>query len=150
MHYCVVVTNSNQAKFFTLETADFPEFQPSPKLVETKKLKHPYHKNNSAVKTLKRQRDALETGNHQKIEHDKKFANSIAQAASKLTRTHNISDFVLVSQKRMLGHLRHAVNKVKGMNTQELAKDLSKLNPQALHAYLAQEKLIPKCNKPQH
>lgn len=137
MHYCVVVANGNQAKFFTLKTADFPEYQPSPNLVETKMLELP----------------ELPPDNYRqqkKIEHNKKFANSIAQTAVKLSRTHNISDFVLVSQKRMLGHLRHAVNKVKGMNTQELAKDLSKLKPQALHDYLAHEKLLPKCVKPQH
>jgi len=149
MQYCVVVANGNQAKFFTLENADFPDYQTSPNLVETQLINHPQYQPEwqSGETTVKINHDNRALT----LEHDRRFASNIAQAASKITRRHKHCDLVLVSQSKMLGHLRHAIhNKLKGVNTQEVAKDLSNLSNQELHNYLAREKLIPKRNKPQH
>ena len=41
--FCVVVTNGSQARFFTLEDAEFPEYQSSPNLIEATQLYHPDH-----------------------------------------------------------------------------------------------------------
>lgn len=147
MQYCVVVANGNQAKFFTLEEAAQPEYQSSPNLVETQSINHPdYHPSWSEERM-----DDIEIDKHNNVEHDRRFASDIAQAASQFTRRHHISDVVVVSQSRMLGHLRQALQqKLRGVSTQELVKDLSKLNPHELHSVLAKEKLIPKRKRPQH
>ncbi len=148
MQYCVVVANGNQAKFFTLENAEYPDYQSSPNLIETQLINHPdYHPNWNSNDSA----ENSENISSDNSEHDRRFAANIASEASKFAREHKISDVVLVSQNKMLGHLRQAVQtKLKGVSTQELAKDLSKLSPHELHNYLAREKLIPKRNKPPH
>lgn len=157
--YCVVVANGARARFFTLEDVEQPELQSGPNLVEKMDLHNPekelhdseiYSDSKSGGN---RSRGGQSHGyddhrNQHSEEQEKRFANSIADECARFAQnTHR--DIVLVSQKRMLGHLRKALEtRIKGLQTQELAKDLSKLNPIELHEHLARNKLIPERKAP--
>lgn len=154
--YCVVVANGAKARFFTLEETEYPELESGPNLVEMSSLKNPEMKSLSGKHWSEnksgRNRGAKGTSAHgyddhrsqHEDEYERRFANSIADEARRFSQSHNSSGVILVSQKRMLGFLRSAIEpKFSGIRTKELAKDLSKLNPIELHEHLAKENLIP-------
>lgn len=160
-HYCVVVTNGTRARFFTLETPEFPELESGPNLVERKLMvNEPLE---TATEDLwserKTGRNRGGTGgaahgyddhrSQHEDEFERRFANDIAEECSRLSEANHASDLVLVSQKRMLGFLRQAMqSRCNGVKTAELAKDLSKLNPLQLHEHLANEQLLPRRRGP--
>ncbi len=157
--YCVIVANGNKALFFTLEEPAMPEVESGPNLIKHKDLSSQELNPDNATPWS----ESKSGGNRghggqshgyddHRSQHDddveRRFANSIADECKRIT--HNTrSNVVLVSQKRMLGHLRHAIDsRLHGINTHELAKDLIKLSPQDLHQHLAREKLIPERRTP--
>lgn len=157
--YCVVVANGNKARFFTLEDPDMPEVEAGPNLVKHKDITRQAleQKNDAPWSEHKSGGNRGHGGqSHGYDDHraqheddiERRFANSIADECKRIS--HNKpTQVVLVSQKRMLGHLRSAIDtRLHGVDTNELAKDLSKLSPQALHTHLAREKLIPECRSP--
>jgi protein required for attachment to host cells len=156
--YCVVVANGARARFFTLEDVDSPETEYGPNLIEKLDLANPEHElngteiysdNNGGNRSKNGQSHAYDDHrDRHSEEQERRFANSIAEQCAKMGKSSN-NGIVLVSQKRMLGHLRQAMeSKLKGISTQELAKDLSKLSPMELHEHLARENLIPKRQAP--
>ncbi|NIP74234.1 MAG: host attachment protein [Gammaproteobacteria bacterium] len=159
--YCVVVTNGSRARFFTLEPPQYPELESGPNLVERQQLVNPARATDDrelwSDRKTGRNRAANGGPAHGYDDHrsqhtdefERRFANTIAEECSKLTRASRASDVVLVSQKRMLGFLRSAVQmKLNGVHTVELAKDLSKLSPHEVHAHLSRERLLPRRKSP--
>lgn len=159
--YCVVVANGARARFFTLEHSKYPELESGPNLVEYNLIENPEMESRSGEQWSEnksgRNRGAYGGSAHgyddhrsqHEDEYERRFANSIADEARRFSQTHNASDMILVSQKRMLGFLRSAIEpKFRGIQTQELAKDLSKLNPIELQEHLAKEDLIPRRKSP--
>jgi len=154
--YCIVVTNGSTARFFTLQDAEHPEIQSSPNLIETSTLLHPDHEH--ARKARERHQRAnmleIEFQDPPEVHHpefDRRFINNIVTEISRMSKRTNRSPVLLISKKRMMGHLREAADsKLKGIETHELAKDLSKLSPRELHNYLAKEKLLPERKGPVH
>lgn len=156
VHYCVVVANGARARFFTLEPPEVPELQSGPNLVERDQLDNPFREMHgeelwSETKTG-RNRAAIggpahgydDHRNQHRDEYERRFASSVAEACSRMSHDHRASDVVIVSQKRMLGFLRSAMeSRMNGVRTVEIAKDLSKLSPQQLHEHLARERLLP-------
>jgi protein required for attachment to host cells len=154
--YCVVVTNGAHARFFTLQPAEFPELESGPNLVEHNHLINAEREshNNELWSEAKTGRNRAPNGGpahgyddhrtRHEDEYERRFANNIAEECSRLSRSQRASDVVLVSQKRMLGFLRGAMEtRMNGVNTHEVAKDLSKLSPHDLHAHLARENVLP-------
>ncbi len=147
--YCVVVTNGSKARFFTLQDAEHPETQSSPNLIETSTLLHPDHEHTRKARELQQRANMQEheSKNVPEIHHpefDQRFATTIVKEVSRMSMRSNRSPILLISKKRMMGHLREAAGtRLKGIETHELAKDLSKLSPRELHNYLAHEKLLP-------
>ncbi len=159
--YCVVVANGARARFFTLESSQFPELESGPNLVELTALSNPQHDASGADLWSEpksgRNRGGIGGAAHgyddhrtqHEEEYDRRFANDIAQECCRLTQEHGASDVVLVSEKRMLGHLRAAMEpRLNGVRTVELAKDLSKLSPTQLQEHLAREDLLPPRRNP--
>lgn len=159
--YCVVVANGARARFFTLETPEFPDLESGPNLIEKQDLVNterelPEREIWSETKSG-RNRAANGGPSHgyddhrsqHEDEYERRFAHNIAEQCSILSKKHNATGIVLVSQQRLLSHLRTAIDsKIKDIPTQELAKDLSKLNPIELHQYLAKVQLLPKRKTP--
>lgn len=157
--YCVIVANGHKACFFTLEEPDAPEVESGPNLIRQKDLKSPElnPKNGTPWTESKSGGNRGHGGqshgyDDHRQQHDddveRRFANSIADECHKITHNKQ-SNVILVSQKRMLGHLRSAIDsRIHGVNTNELAKDLIKLSPLELHQYLAKQKLLPERRTP--
>lgn len=159
--YCVVVANGARARFFTLEHSKYPELESGPNLVEYNHIENPemdarngdkWRENKSGRNRGANSGSAHGYDDHRsqhEDEYERRFANNIADEARRFSQVHNTSDVILVSQKRMLGFLRSAIEpKFSGLQTQELAKDLSKLNPIELQEHLAKEDLIPRRKAP--
>ena len=155
--YCVVVANGARARFFTLETAEFPGVESGPNLVEHDDIINPQQESldRELWSDIKPGRTRAPNGGptHGYDDHrsqhldefERRFARSIAQESAQLAQTHKAKHIVLVAQKRMLGFLRSTLRPLlkAGVRVNELAKDLSKLPPQELHEHLAREQLIP-------
>lgn len=158
--YCVIVANSNTARFFTLESPEFPEYESGPNLVETKELHNPdLHDQDELWANTKTGRNrAGKSGpahgydDHRSQHHEefeRRFAHSIAEETRRLQGDQRHPNVILVSQQRMLGHLRQAMdNHFKDAATHEVAKDLSKLSALELHQHLARERLLPRRKGP--
>jgi protein required for attachment to host cells len=85
--------------------------------------------------------------NSRRREANREFAESIAEAASRVWRTLPTCEIIVVASPTMLGVLRPALaRRIGGPNghrMHELARDLSKLAPAALHDALAAAGLLP-------
>lgn len=85
--------------------------------------------------------------NNRRREGNREFADSIAEAASRVWRSLPACEIIVVASPGMLGVLRPALARRTGGPTphrvHELARDLSKLAPAALHDALATAGLLP-------
>ncbi len=153
---CVIVANSSRARFFKLEDHDTPEDDTGPRLIELSALvnSETNHNSSGSWSEVKSGRNrATTSGNahgyddhRQKHldEYEKRFAQSIVDETQRINKN-NKGKVILVSQNRMLGHLRTAINgSIKGIRTSELNKDLIRLNPNELQNRLCDEHLLPK------
>ncbi len=152
---CVIVANSSRARFFKLEDNDSPEYETGPKLIELSALinSETSHNASGSWSELKSGRNrATVSGNahgyddHRSKhldEYEKRFARSIIDETQRINTTNG--KIILVSQNRMLGHLRNAMSgSIKKNQTTELNKDLIRLNPNELQDRLSNEHLLPK------
>ena len=153
---CVIVANSSRARFFKLEDSDITEYETGPRLIELSALinSETSHNASGSWSEVKSGRNrATISGNahgyddHRKKhldEYEKRFAQSIADETQRLNKN-NKGKIILVSQNKMLGHLRNAISSsIKGLQTKELNKDLIRLNPTELQKRLCDEHLLPK------
>ena len=157
--YCVVVANGTKARFFTLEDPDRPEIESGPNLIKQKDLSSlENQKSSDGLWTESKSGGNRGHGGQShgyddhRAKHDddveRRFANSIADECKRFSQNKN-SNVILVSQKRMLGHLRTAMeSRLSGVKTQELAKDLCKLSAHEIHQHLAKEHIIPERRTP--
>lgn len=158
--YCVVVANGTKARFFTLEDVEFPEIQSGPNLIKKKDLTNQeleLHKEGLWTESKSGGNRAHGGQSHGYDDHraqhgdeaEKRFAHTIADECKRFSLSNNTRKVVLVSQQRMLSHLRSALNNgMQGVHTRELAKDLSKMTAQDIQLHLAREKLIPERRAP--
>jgi len=153
---CVIVANSSRARFFKLEDNDIPENESGPKLIELSALinSETNHNASGTWSDIKSGRNrATTSGNahgyddHRKKhldEYEKRFAQSIVNETQRINKNRN-GKVILVSQNRMLGHLRNAISgAAKGLSATELNKDPIRLNPTELQERLCNERLLPK------
>lgn len=155
--YCVVVVNGVRARLFSLEPVPEGETGGGPNLVERADLTQPEDgmKGDELWANTKSGRNRGSGGSqahgyddHREQHSDefrRRFARNIADETARLAGQQRASQVVLTAEKRMLGFLREAFSSAMpaGISVTELAKDLSRLSPQELHQYLAQEKLLP-------
>jgi protein required for attachment to host cells len=152
----VAVIDGTKARFFTLEAAEFPEYQSSPNLVEQECL-------TSAAKELqgkdlwantKTGRNRGSSGqahsyddhreNHMD-EFERSFAKEIANKTAELAQSRQAQAVLLVAEPQILGLVREVISSQipKHLKVTELAKDLCKLKSLELHEYLAHRDLLP-------
>ncbi|MDJ0511215.1 MAG: host attachment protein [Crocosphaera sp.] len=151
----VAVMDGTKARFFTLEEAEFPEYQSSPNLVEHQCL------TNAAKEMSGRELWANTKGRNRGSrnqvhgyddhrqnhisEYERHFAKDITQKITELLDQWESHLILLVAEPQMLGFVResltpHLPRKIK---LEELAKDLCKLKPLEIHEYLAHKQLVP-------
>lgn len=152
----VAVIDGTKARFFTLEVAEFPEYQSSPNLVEHQCL------SNSAkemagkelwanIKTgrnrgSRRQGHGYDDHRQNHIsEYERNFAKEVSQKIIDFINQFDSHHVLLVAEPQILGLVRECLtpNLPKNIHLQDLAKDLCKLKPLELHEYLADKNLLP-------
>lgn len=155
MKYCVVVANGSRARFFSLENPEFPEIESGPHLCERKAMVDPELKErgtNLWSGRTGKNRSGGYSGTHgyddhrerHAAEYERRFVQSVAEEAARFTRNQKADHIVLVGVQRQLPQLRSALEpQTQAARIRELAKDLSKLAPQALHDHLSKEGLLP-------
>jgi protein required for attachment to host cells len=155
MRYCVVVANGSHARFFSLETPQFPELESGPHLHERKSLSDPELKERGQNLWSGRpgkNRTRAYSGTHDYDDHrerhaaeyERRFVQLVAEEAAHFTRAQRADQVILVGVQRQLPQLRTAFEQqAQNARVKELAKDLSKLAPQALHDHLTKEGLLP-------
>jgi protein required for attachment to host cells len=84
------------------------------------------------------------TGTRRNLSVD--FARQVAEEAAGFVHTRQAERLVVAAQKRMLGFLRPELKRClkEQVQVREFPKDVTKLNPTELHAYLADENLVPR------
>ncbi len=152
--YCVVVADGARARLFSLDEAGVGEGGPD--LVELSDLA------NSEVEAsgqdiysnVKSGRNAgpVGSGAHGYDDHrdrhmeesERRFAKQIAAAATDAVLRQKSGCLVVTADPHMMGHLREAMSlSVGGIKVKEVVKDLTKLEPQELHEYLAADHMLP-------
>jgi protein required for attachment to host cells len=159
--YCVVVMDGARARLFTLESAEFPEVESSPKLVEREDLVNPekdlagrelFSSNKTGRNRAPHGGPAHGYDDHRaqhEDEFERRFARVIAEHTVRLAHESRVQCVVLVAQPRMLGFLRQEMGQLtrNGFEVREVAKDLSKLSSAQVHDHLAKERLLPPCKR---
>jgi protein required for attachment to host cells len=155
--FCVVVMDGARARFLSLQQAEFPEFEPSLKLIEHEALINP-EKETPATELWSsresgREHSATIGAAHTYSDHrerhadevERRFTQLVAKQTAHFIQTQQAQNLVIVSERRMLGFVRDALIPLvsDGLHIQELAKDLTKLAPLELHEYLTNEGLLP-------
>lgn len=154
--YVVAVVDGAKARFFTLEEAEFPEYESGPNLIERDRQLNeaselPGKDLWANVKTGRNrgssgQAHAYDDHRDNHVgEFGRRFAQSVAQEIVDLTRAYTARRVVLVAEPQTLGVVREALAPLLGnhLQLQELCKDLCKLKPLDLHEHLASHDLLP-------
>lgn len=154
--FCVVVAEGARARFFTLEANEVPELEGGPDLVEHTSLANPAHRahDDKILSDPRSHGNRMTTGGgHSYDDHreaydaeiEQRFARDIATELDRLCASQRgTPKIILCAEKRMLGHLRTAMNgHAYATNLVEVPKDLAKLKAKALHEKLSADGLMP-------
>ncbi len=155
-HTLVAVLNGTKARFFTLESADFPENEPGPDLIEHETLMNAENEMSgqdlwASPKTGRNRGSAGQ--NHSYDDHrqnhvvgfEQRFAQNVVSRIQSLIESYRIRHLLLVAEPQMLGIVREPINAEinKTIEVKSLAKDLCQFSGRDLHEYLASKKLLP-------
>ncbi|MDJ0797427.1 MAG: host attachment protein [Calothrix sp. MO_167.B12] len=152
----VTVMDRTRARFLTLESAQFPEYESGPNLIEQKSILNPIQELQGKelwanVKTGRNQ--GLGSKAHayddrresHVVEFERRFAQMIANEILHITQSRHIQQVLLVAEPQILGVVRQEVIPVlpKNLQIQDLAKDLCNHKPLEIHEHLASHNLLP-------
>ena len=144
----VVVINNSQARFFSLEQAEWPEYESGPHLIEQSNLEGSTLKSDRGLwtKINKKQQDdrALE---EDRYTFERKFAQEITGEIIHLIRIKQGQKLILIARTQILNliHKSFTPTLFHNLHIQELPKDLSHFSSSQIHQYLAQKQLVPAC-----
>ena len=156
----VAVVDGAKARFLTLESAEFPEYESGPNLIEHEGLLNS-EKERQGQELWANTKTGCNRGsagqahgyddhrqNHM-IEFERRFAQKIAAKIAHLSHIHQTQRVLLVAEPQILGLMREALTSIlpKTLEISELAKDLCQLKPNQLQEYLANKKLLPACKR---
>ena len=147
----VVAINSSKARFFTLEEAEWPEYESGPNLVERESLCH------SQLNSGKRLWFTIDLKHHQKSREQKnhrgtferKFAREIVGEIINLVRIYQGQKIIIIAQPQILFLIRKLFTPTifNHLQIEELPKDISNFSCTQIHQYLAQKQFIPAYQK---
>jgi protein required for attachment to host cells len=165
----VVIVNNNQARFFTLEPAEWPEYESGPNLIEQKSLFSSQSNSSknfwSLIPHLAKTELASDSllqlkginqqqQNSRKLldsphKFERKFAQQVTSEIISLIRIHQGQKLILVAQSQILNSIKKLFTPTifKGIQVKELNKDISHFHTSQIHQYLAQKQFIPACQK---
>ncbi|MBW1997089.1 MAG: host attachment protein [Deltaproteobacteria bacterium] len=160
--YLVVVSGGGHSRFFTLESAELPELESSPRLVECGKILNPEKDvpGKELYSDSKTGRGKAPGGgpshgyddhrSQHEDEFDRRFAKRIIDETKRLARQKGSRRIIMVAPAQMLGLLRQNMDAIQrpDLKVQELAKDMSKFTSEQIHNHLAKEGIIPPRKRP--
>ncbi len=159
--YCVIVADAARARILLLATADSglaPTLMPLTEVADLGRPEgrardqelHSESRPGQRVDPFAGPSSGHAVSDHRenrRRESSREFADHVAEAASRVWRTLPSCDIVVVANPTMLGHLRPAMARRSSgpapHTVHELARDLSKLAPAALHDALATAGMLP-------
>jgi len=159
--YCVIVADAARARILLLATTDSglaPTLMPLTEVADLSRPQgrardrdlHSESRPGQRADTFAGASSGHTVSDHRdsrRRETSREFAEDVADAASRVWRTLPACEIVVVASPSMLGHLRPAIARRSGgaipHNVHELARDLSKLAPAALHDALATAGHLP-------
>ena len=149
--YVVVAISNSKARLFTLEEAEWPEYESGPHLIEQKcvsPLESGCNQNFwSKIVNRHPQKSFSYQDHHYRFE--RKFAQTISSEIINLVRINQTQKLILVAQPHILNLARKSFIPTifNNLYIQELPKDVSHFNTAQIHTYLAHKNLIPYCQK---
>ncbi len=160
--YCILVADGTRARLFALDPDARAPGVSGPDLVEYEDRVNPEHElaghdKYSTTRTGEnlnpRKGPTHGYDDHraqEEREHERRFAQDIAQHAVKFAAAEHAAHLVVVAEKRMLGLLRAALvlPAHPKFELRELAKDLTHFSAADLHAHLADAGLLPARHTP--
>ena len=144
----VAVISSTQARFFTLEQAEWPEYESGPHLIEQSSLLHSVsqHSRGLWTKIVNHQQKNRAIEEHH-CQFERKFAQKITGEIINLIRIHQGQRLIVVAQPQILNlmHKFFTPTLFHNLHIKELPKDITHFGSNQIHHYLAQKHLIPAC-----
>jgi hypothetical protein len=123
--YLIVVVNRASARFFNLEPVEFPEFESGPRMVMQTEL------------------DNLEINDFQEMVTDSKTGRGAAPQGGGIHGYDDKLDRHLDELRRRFLYPDIETLGRQGIRVHKLSKNMINFEPQKIHAYLAQEGLVP-------
>lgn len=160
-HYCVIAADAARARILLLATSESglaPTLMPLTEVADVMRPDARAHDRDLHSESRPARRADLFAGpnsghtvsdnrENKRRESGREFAESVAEAASRVWRTLPSCQIVVVANPTMLGFLRPAIARRTSGPTphevHELSRDLSKLAPAALHDAVAAAGLVP-------
>lgn len=169
--HCVIAAELARAQIYTLESAEVPETESSPYLMERKALVNPQRKaSESDIWTDTRrgahrehqggQLSGQTSGipHHNYDEHqdnnermaNQSFAKDVVAEIRNVIERHKSRRVILCAEKQMLGFLRPELDALPQdkLKITEVPKDLTHFSAHELHRKLADDELLPPQNRP--
>jgi protein required for attachment to host cells len=158
--YLVAVVDGTKARFLTLESVEFSEYDAAPKLIEHSGLCS-YEKETPGQElwaNMKTGRNRSRSGgghsyddhreNHM-VEFEKRFVQNICGRIGELLETHQVNRFILIAEPQILGLMRDEITSClpRNLPLSELAKNLCRMSPHELQGYLVDRQLLPSGKK---
>lgn len=158
--YLIVVVNRACARFFTLEPVEFPELESGPRLITRTELENPDIRDAQERYTdAKTGRGTAPGGvsihgyDNKRDQHldelRRRFAVKVLERIRKLAGAERANTVILASSARMRRFLYPALDPLirQGCRVHKLSKNMINFSPQQIHAYMAEDGLIPRQQK---
>lgn len=145
----VVAISNSQARFFTLEQAEWPEYESGPHLIEQNNLEHSRLKSDRDLwtKITKKQHQNPRAIKEARYKFERKFAQKITGEIVHLIRIKQGQKLILIARPPILNliHKSFIPTLFHNLHIQELPKEIGHFSSSQIHQYLAQKQLVPAC-----
>lgn len=155
--YLIVVVNRSLARFFTLEPVAVPELESGPRLMACGELFNPEAKDTRDLYADSKtgrgtapQGGAVHGYEDNRDQHldevRRRFAVRVANHLQKLARTREVRTIILAASSRMRRFLYPGLETLARQDCRivKLSKNMINFSGQKIHAYLAEEGLVPR------
>ena len=143
--FIVVVINTTQARFFTLEPAEWPEYESGPCLVEQRSLSYLSSKSRQSFWS----KMTSPAPKFSDVRLKRKFAKEITSEIINLVRINQGQILILAGQPEVLNLIGEFFTPTifDNLEIKELPHSIARLNIDEIHQLLADKKLMPAYQK---
>lgn len=144
----IVAIGNTQARFLTLEQAEWPEYESGPHLIEQSNLApSKLSEKGLWTKIAKKQAQNIKSLANNHYQFERKFAQEITAEIIHLIRIKQGQKLILIARPQILNliHKFFTPTLFHNLHIQELPKDIQGFSSSQIHQYLAQKQLVPAC-----